>query len=64
VVAAIPATPYPDERYQTQLMWWDRSNFANYGEPEQVAKVLRETQHVIQCLRRADDTDAHLQARR
>jgi hypothetical protein len=23
----VPATPYPDERYQTKMMWWDRSTF-------------------------------------
>ncbi|MFT4041900.1 MAG: hypothetical protein QM673_01920 [Gordonia sp. (in: high G+C Gram-positive bacteria)] len=24
VDARIPATPFPDDRYRTQLMWWDR----------------------------------------
>ncbi len=43
VVAGIPATPYPDKRYQTKMMWWDRRNFVNHAEPAQVAKILMET---------------------
>ena len=43
LVAGIPATPYPDERYQTKMMWWNRRDFANYAGPEQVAKILMET---------------------
>jgi hypothetical protein len=46
VVASIPATPYPDERYQTKMMWWDRRDFVKYAEPEQVAKILMETNHL------------------
>ena len=43
VAKHIPATPYPDERYQTKMMWWDRRTFAKYAEPEQVSKILQET---------------------
>jgi hypothetical protein len=43
VVAAIPATPYPDARYQTKMMWWNRRDFVTYAEPEQVSKILTET---------------------
>ena len=43
VAAHIPPTPYPDDRYETTMMWWDRSTFANHAKPEQVAKILRET---------------------
>lgn len=42
VVAPIPATPYPDERYRTKMMWWDRRTFANHAEPDQVSKILIE----------------------
>jgi hypothetical protein len=42
VIAPIPATPYPDERYLTKIMWWDRRTFANHAEPEQVSKILME----------------------
>lgn len=39
VVAPVPATPYPDERYETKMMWWDRRTFAEHGEPAQVAAI-------------------------
>ena len=42
VVASIPATPYPDKRYRTKMMWWDRRTFANHAEQEQVSKILME----------------------
>ncbi|GLP76549.1 hypothetical protein TUM20983_36590 [Mycobacterium antarcticum] len=42
VVAPIPATPYPDERYRTKMMWYDRRTFANHASPEQIPKILRE----------------------
>ena len=45
-VASIPATPYPDERYQTKMMWWDRRTFTVHGEPEQVAAIFREMANV------------------
>jgi glutathione S-transferase len=42
VISAIPATPYPSERYQTKMMWWDRHDFVNHAKPEQVSKILNE----------------------
>jgi hypothetical protein len=42
VVAPIPATPYPDERYRTKMMWWDRRTFANHAAPDQLPKILDE----------------------
>jgi hypothetical protein len=42
VASRIPATPYPDDRYRTKMMWWDRRTFANYAVPEQVSKVFNE----------------------
>jgi hypothetical protein len=42
VVAPIPATPYPDERYRTKMMWWDRRTFANHATPDQIPKILNE----------------------
>ena len=42
VASKIPATPYPDDRYRTKMMWWDRSTFANHADPEQVAKIVNE----------------------
>jgi len=43
VATHIPPTPYPDERYQTTMMWWDRRTFTKYAEPEQVSKIFQET---------------------
>ena len=57
VVAAIPATPYPDERYQTKMMWWNRSDFVRYAQPEQVAKILMETTHLTQEFYRRCETE-------
>ena len=42
VATKIPATPYPDDRYRTKMMWWDRSTFTNDAEPEQVSKIFNE----------------------
>lgn len=46
VVAGIPATPYPDERYQTKMIWWNSRDFVAHAEPAQVAKILTETSHL------------------
>lgn len=46
VVAPIPAAAYPDERYETKMMWWDRRTFTVHGESEQVAAILREMDQV------------------
>ena len=40
VVAPIAATPYPDERYRTKMMWYDRRTFANHAAPDQIPKIL------------------------
>jgi hypothetical protein len=44
LAAKIPATPYPDERYQTKMMWWDRRTFANHADPKQVSTFFAELQ--------------------
>ena len=56
VVAPIPATPYPDERYQTKMMWWDRHDFVNHAKPEQVSKILTETQLLARRVSHLSDT--------
>jgi hypothetical protein len=42
VATRIPATPYPDDRYRTKMMWWDRSTFTNDAAPEQVSRIFNE----------------------
>jgi hypothetical protein len=38
----IPPTPYPDDRYQTKLAWWDRRTFANHADPKQLSAFFAE----------------------
>jgi hypothetical protein len=40
VATKIPAAPYPDDRYRTKMMWWDRSTFTNDAAPEQLSKIF------------------------
>lgn len=42
VVASIRSTPYPDERFRTKLMWWDRRTVASLAAPTQTAKIIAE----------------------
>ena len=42
----IPATPYPDERYQTKLAWWDRATFANHADPKQLSMFFTEQKEI------------------
>ena len=60
VVAAIPATPYPDERYRTKMLWWNRRDFFNYAQPDQVAKLLAETKLLLHELYRRGGVDTIL----
>jgi hypothetical protein len=46
VVAPIPAAPYPDDRYNTKMIWWNRHDFVKHAEPQQAAKILVETQQL------------------
>jgi hypothetical protein len=64
VVASLPAAPYPDERYQTKMMWWDRRDFAHHAtEPRQVAKILTETTQLTQQYNLQCETEARLLSR-
>ncbi|MGA9492985.1 MAG: hypothetical protein WBV80_22420 [Mycobacterium sp.] len=47
VVADIPATPYPDERYRTKMLWWNRRDFFNHAQPKQIAKIVEETKELL-----------------
>jgi hypothetical protein len=46
VVSKIPATPYPDERYRTKIMFWDRRTFARHAQPQQILKTIEETSYL------------------
>lgn len=41
--ADVPAVPYPDERYETKLMWWDRSQVSQLLCYETVGALLSES---------------------
>jgi hypothetical protein len=61
VVAPIPATPYPDERYRTKMMWWDQRTFAKHADPVQVSRILTEMEIVSNQL--ATQTASRVMAR-
>lgn len=42
VVAPIRSVPYPDDRFRTNLMWWDRRTVASLAAPNQTAKIIAE----------------------
>ena len=64
VVASIPAAPYPSERYQTKMMWFDRRDFVNHAtEPQQVAKMRTETAYLVEEYYRQCETEARLLSR-
>lgn len=42
VAADIPATPYPDDRYRTRIMSWDRRNYLRQAAPAQRPKIRAE----------------------
>jgi hypothetical protein len=56
VVAAIPATPYPTPQYRTKMMWWDRRNFIQHAEPEQVSKIFNDLMAMESALPVSDAT--------
>jgi hypothetical protein len=39
----IPAVAYPDERYRTLVMWWDREHLLESVSAEQISALLRES---------------------
>jgi hypothetical protein len=47
VVSTIPATPYPTEHYRTKMLWWNRRDFFNHAQPNQIAKIISETKDLI-----------------
>lgn len=42
VVAPIRSTHYPDGRFRTKLMWWDRWTVAHHAASGQIAKITAE----------------------
>jgi hypothetical protein len=55
LAAKIPATPYPDDRYETKLAWWDRATFANHADPKQLSMFFAEQKELTAYLDELDD---------
>jgi len=51
VSANIPPVPYPDNRYRTVLMWWDRETFADLAAIEQLSAIMDESARINDCAR-------------
>ncbi|MCQ4118368.1 hypothetical protein [Rhodococcus tibetensis] len=43
VAEHIASVPYPDDRYETRLMWWDRRRRRGHAESLQLAQLLLTT---------------------
>jgi hypothetical protein len=43
IAERIPAAAYPDDRYQTKMMWWDRRTVADHADPKQLSRMLVES---------------------
>lgn len=47
VSADVPAVAYPDERYETRLMWWDRQDVFQRLDADQIPFVLGESDQLF-----------------
>ena len=47
VASRIPATPYPDARYETKMMWWDQAEFTRTAEPQQIIATRAEARVLL-----------------
>lgn len=52
VVAPVPETPYPDDRFNTKMMWWDSRNFAQFATPDQASKIHNECTRLLHAFYR------------
>jgi hypothetical protein len=43
VTEELTPVPYPDERYRTTMIWWDRRTFADHAHPSQLSPILAES---------------------
>lgn len=52
---------YPDERYLTTLMWWDRTTLADLTAPYQLARIMAESAALAATLTPSTRSDHRLQ---
>lgn len=50
VATRIPATPYPDARYETKMMWWDQAEFTRTADPQQIIDTRAEARVLLPLL--------------
>lgn len=46
LVKELAAVPYPDHRYETVMLWWDRRTVHRLANPEQVRRIRREREQL------------------
>ena len=51
VSADVAPVAYPDNRYRTVLMWWDRETFAQLAVIEQLSAIMDESARINDCAR-------------
>lgn len=42
LVKELAPVPYPDDRYETVMLWWDRTTVSRFADPEQLSQIQRE----------------------
>lgn len=47
VASRVPAAAYPNDKYRTKIMWWDRSTLASHAEPEQFKLMCAENSEIL-----------------
>jgi hypothetical protein len=53
LVEAVAPVPYPDDRYETVMLWWDRLTVHRFADPEQLRQMQRESEQL--CRWRQED---------
>lgn len=47
VSPAVPPVPYPDDRYRTHLLWWDRHELSTLLDAEQLISIIAESEQLF-----------------
>lgn len=50
VAKEIPAVPYPNDRYRTKMIWWERRTLSQHADADQLKKMLLEMRTVRRTL--------------
>lgn len=46
LVKGLAPVPYPDDRYETVMLWWDRTTVHSFADPEQLSQIKRESEQL------------------